>query len=639
MSGGEHTRPGVWGMNRRTVLQTTALASTAAVGTQSAGASGVTDTPNRATSSFSKEHHTIESWDGTTLETTLYLPKESGPHPVVLMTHGWGAFRQSPMTVPKAVNYAKNGYAVLTYDSRGFGGSSGTVTLNGPNEVKDAQHLITWLANRPEIATVAADDPMIGMDGISYAGGIQFQAASADERLDALVPRITWNDMEYSLVPNGVVKIGWLSALLGLGEFNTLLDGDAELTEDLSDWYWHSFKENEPPAEAVAAFREVSFAHEDEVSAPTFLLQGWNDSLFNPSEALDSYRKLQDAGVETAIGFYEGGHDLTEVTVDFEDRGKMNSDALAWMNKHVLGEDSSIPGVQNYLPQRDEWRVDEQWPPADVAHEQYELGDASRDGENELAKGWFFADEEVTYEWTVDDDIEVIGEPEIDLEIEVHGPEARIFFELFHNGSNINGMDEAYRLDGPGTHTISVTYPGIQQFLSSGDAIGLNVSVTNTWYLDSRDSDGITIKPNGSRLWLPQRHDENAPDDGDDDDDGGCFITTATARDETTLNSLRRFRDESMSTTPVGTGLVGLYYRISPPIADTLDRHSESRTANATRSIVERCASLSDKQEATESAPKRIFLGILLTIMYMVGILVAAGGHAGITLKELFIGE
>ncbi len=120
-----------------------------------------------------------------------------------------------------------------------------------------------------------------------------------------------------------------------------------------------------------------------------------------------------------------------------------------------------------------------------------------------------------------------------------------------------------------------------------------------------------------------------------DSDDGDCFITTATAGEGHTLTSLRRFRDESMSATPMGRGLVGLYYRISPPIADTLAEHPESLTARTTRKIVDLCASLSDRQANAESAVESASIGVALTALYAVGILVGAGGHAGIRAREL----
>ena len=119
-----------------------------------------------------------------------------------------------------------------------------------------------------------------------------------------------------------------------------------------------------------------------------------------------------------------------------------------------------------------------------------------------------------------------------------------------------------------------------------------------------------------------------------DDAGSGCFITTATAGEGDTLDSLRRFRDESMSATPVGRGMVGLYYQISPPIADTLARHPESRTTKACSKIVDVCASISDAQDETDSRVKSASLGVALTGLYMAGIVVGASGHAGITARE-----
>lgn len=133
----------------------------------------------------------------------------------------------------------------------------------------------------------------------------------------------------------------------------------------------------------------------------------------------------------------------------------------------------------------------------------------------------------------------------------------------------------------------------------------------------------------------------NASDDGfaqsfeTDSSGGGCFITTATADDTETLDSLRRFRDDSMKATPVGRGLVGLYYRISPPIARTLDRHPDSPEATVTRTLVDTCASLSDSQSETDSRVRSATLGVMLTVLYVVGLLTGALGHASLRTREL----
>ena len=110
-----------------------------------------------------------------------------------------------------------------------------------------------------------------------------------------------------------------------------------------------------------------------------------------------------------------------------------------------------------------------------------------------------------------------------------------------------------------------------------------------------------------------------------------CFITTAVAGEERTLADLRGFRDETMSPSPIGRPLVGLYERISPPIADTLAARPDGVTARTVRSLVRRCAGLARRRESA-SPPGRVALSVLLVALYVVGVAVAATGHVAATL-------
>jgi polyhydroxybutyrate depolymerase len=61
---------------------------------------------------------------------------------------------------------------------------------------------------------------------------------------------------------------------------------------------------------------------------------------------------------------------------------------------------------------------------------------------------------------------------------------------------------------------------------------------------------------------------------------GGCFIATAAYGTPTAkqLDVLRAFRDEVLLKSTVGSRLVDLYYKVSPPIADFISEHNFVRT-------------------------------------------------------------
>ncbi len=74
---------------------------------------------------YRQEEVTIES-DSARLEGRLLLPYGPGPHPAVVVLHGLGAFSRNMAGPFLIADYlASRGMAVLTYDKRGVGGSSG----------------------------------------------------------------------------------------------------------------------------------------------------------------------------------------------------------------------------------------------------------------------------------------------------------------------------------------------------------------------------------------------------------------------------------------------------------------------------------------------------------------------------------
>lgn len=107
-----------------------------------------------------------------------------------------------------------------------------------------------------------------------------------------------------------------------------------------------------------------------------------------------------------------------------------------------------------------------------------------------------------------------------------------------------------------------------------------------------------------------------------------CFITAATTARADDLDALRGFRDDAMGRTPAGRALVALYYVVSPPVARTLRRHPRARTAGVVRWLVERCADLARRRDASRSRVGRLAASTLLTVAYAVGLVIALVGHA-----------
>ncbi|PTL54384.1 alpha/beta hydrolase family protein [Paraconexibacter algicola] len=271
----------------------------------------------------------VRSFDGTTLSTSFFPAAGLKPGeraPTVLQTHGWGLTRT---TNPDATSnedvgsvgvgvLRRAGYNVLTWDSRGFGQSGGTVTVDAPEfEGRDVMALVDWVAQQPEALLDGDGDPRVGMQGPSYAGGIELVAAGLDPRIDVIAPDIAWHSLTTALNRDGLAKFGWGAALLAVGTPTSLGLGlfspygpetgtlapqliraavDGAATGRFSPEV-DAFLESRGPKDLVRRIR-----------VPTLLTQGTADTLFTPSEAMRNYEILRDARVPVKMVWFCGGH-------------------------------------------------------------------------------------------------------------------------------------------------------------------------------------------------------------------------------------------------------------------------------------------------------------------------------------------
>ncbi len=284
----------------------------------------------------------LVTYDGTaTLSVNFHPAKNSSggmlgaPAPTVIIASPWAGQQLAatdgdtiekftigqqqfigPMLGPASLT--ADGYNVVTYDARGWWDSTGEIWLDHPQkEGRDPSRIIDWLASSdPKLSAggqrlvklQAANDPLVGMTGVSYGGIVQLEAAANDARIDVIEPAAPIYSAVDSLYPNGVVRQG----------FSNLLCGSARLIgarlSDPADSICDAVNTGTLSAADVAYANTVGpkgSVFNSAYRTPTFLMGGTIDTLFPLSQTVDIYNQLKNntsAAVKMVWGC--GGHGL-----------------------------------------------------------------------------------------------------------------------------------------------------------------------------------------------------------------------------------------------------------------------------------------------------------------------------------------
>ncbi|SDG35349.1 ABC-2 type transport system ATP-binding protein [Sinosporangium album] len=316
--------------------------------------------------------HTIAVVDGpkddqrVDIDATFYPPPGGGRAPAVLLGHGFGGTKESVRD--EAVRLAAEGYAVLTWSARGFGRSGGQIALNSPDyEVKDTRQLIDWLAKRPEVALDKAGDPRVGMTGGSYGGAVSLMTAAYDDRVDAIVPQITWYDLADALFPDGggtgpqagVFKRMWAGLFFSRGGQAAAPPADrgraaatpalpkgadevrcGRFLPEICSVYEQAAETGRASAETIDLLRRSSpVSVQGRIKIPTLLLQGKRDSLFPLSHADANAKAIATTGADVRVGWFDGGHDGGDGEVDW-----LHEQVTGWFDRYLKKESGAVAG-------------------------------------------------------------------------------------------------------------------------------------------------------------------------------------------------------------------------------------------------------------------------------------------------------
>ena len=274
------------------------------------------------------------------LDADVYIP-EVTPAPAVLLAHGFGGSKEG--VAEEAQLLADAGYVVLAYTARGFGESTGLISMNAPEfEVADASALVDYLASLASVSTEAPGDPVVGVGGGSYGGALALLLAGYDERIDAVAADITWNDLETSLfaqsavdgVQPGVLKSLWTSLFFssGLGlEPGQPVTECGRFTPEWCAAYVEAVTQGVVSPEASALMAQSSpRSVADRITAPVLLGAGQADSLFPLAQANANAEQIVNAPVK--VVWHAGGHDGGIAETD-----RLRALSQAWFDQHLRG--------------------------------------------------------------------------------------------------------------------------------------------------------------------------------------------------------------------------------------------------------------------------------------------------------------
>lgn len=471
----------------------------------------------------------MTSFDGTKIRAHWFPHPDAAaddPRPTVLMGPGWslpGDTEVDAVGILGAIDIASlrgAGYNVLTWDPRGFGDSDGVATVNDPAfEGRDVQRLLDWISSLPEVRLDGAGDPQVGMAGGSYGGGIQLVTAAIDCRVDAIVPMIAWHSLGTSLYRSETVKTGWAGVLADLPTGATVdphVDSAYEagmatgvLSEEDRAWF-----RSRGPAELV-----------EEVRVPTLIVQGTVDTLFTLDEALTNLEILEASGVPSAMLWYCGGHGMC--LTDPGDVEAVVTATVAWLDRWVKGDESVDTGDRiDLLDQFGERHRGDALPAASsvvegsgAGHIDLVVGGGAGPARAPIGSTEVLdsiassitparATNAIEVEVQIDDEVLLVGPPELQLTYQGTGPAGdrptRLFAQLVDDttglvlGNQITPIP--VELDGE-PHELTLPLETISHMAPAGSSITLQLVATTVAYATPQLGGSVEVE--SIRVALP----------------------------------------------------------------------------------------------------------------------------------------
>lgn len=394
-------------------------------------------------------------------------------------------------------------YNVVTWDPRGEFSSTGRMHLDSELfEARDVSAIISWVSQQAGTAfdpgTVGRVNPLVGMVGGSYGGGIQLSSAGIDSRIDAIVPGIAWNSLTGALYPEKAFKTSWASLLLlALVVQESRLDPEiysgiitGAITGFLTG-HQQDFLQRNSPATVVG-----------DITAPTLFIQGTVDTLFPLQQAMANAAAIAD-GVPVKMIWYCGGHGTCLNPSDTAGQSAfLLSETLQWLDTYVMNKTAGTPAPLDgpkftWVDQSGNWYATEDLPidpgfndpnPLTAIGGGGYLGIAPFLGGSGPQNKWAFplgftlgAPARYALNTSIPDPVEttyVVGAPKLTMTYSGLGTSRHVFAQIVDRNTNLvvgNIVSPVpVRLDG-GQHTVTVDMEAIAYTMNPGDDLILQI--------------------------------------------------------------------------------------------------------------------------------------------------------------------
>lgn len=367
-------------------------------------------------------------------------------------------------------NFVPHGYTIAFVPTRGAGGTDSCADLMGPRERADLDQAVTWLGRQ------SWSNGNVGMTGISYDGSTPWEVASMGNRhLKTIVPLSGIHNLFELIYERGRTDWRWWFFVsgyyhyYGLGLTNPAGGRDADryassavcdtldeglaatvesyLTTDYDNYGYWADRNMEP--DILKRYR-----------GSVLLVQGLQDWNVDPGLQYPFVSKLEDKGVYVKHLLGQWAHDFPDGSHDVGPRGDYADTLLEWWDRWLKEDLSADIGPRAEVQDSDlRWRQETAWPPADseslVRHLTAggALATSPKEGEATaiLAPGtrnrYFYLNDNsqsyndlpvdhvcatcVTFTENVEEELRLVGIPEIEVRVTPRGPRGFVSAYLF----------------------------------------------------------------------------------------------------------------------------------------------------------------------------------------------------------------